>query len=88
MERIKGKNPLEAFRGPRAELLQGFGIGAARKQKKPGEARPFFPSGSTPFRTPPQGGYGSEGRENWSHDSSSRCKLTHRAQGFTYTRKG
>jgi hypothetical protein len=31
----------------------------AENEKKPGKARPFFPSGSTPFRTPPQGGYGS-----------------------------
>jgi hypothetical protein len=67
-------------------LLQGFGIGAGREGKEPGKARPFLPSGSTPFRTSPQGDWGSKGRESRSHDSRSRCRLTHRAEGFTHTR--
>jgi len=36
-------------------MLQGFGTGAGKDEKKPGEARPFFPFGSPPFRCAPKG---------------------------------
>jgi hypothetical protein len=45
-------------------MLQGFGIGAGREGKEAAQWASVLPSsGPTPFRTPPQGGYGSEGRE-------------------------
>ena len=43
----------------RARTLQGFGIVQAEREKKPGRARPFFPSG-LPHSAAPRGACGSQ----------------------------
>jgi hypothetical protein len=75
------ENPLCDLEGPRAGMLQGFGIGAGREGKEAGQSPSVLPFGSPPSAAP-RGACGSQ----WCVTGlmiKHRYGVTFHAEGFT-----
>jgi hypothetical protein len=83
MDAPKGRPAL--FLGPRAGLLQRFGVGAGRKGKDDGQSPTVLPFGFPPFRRAPEG---LPGRNGASLDLLLTPRVTCRAEGLMQQKLG